>query len=106
MVHSSWDRLAPSWLRSVGSAVDTTTTSRAAMNAPAEASPSVQPRRIEPGWPAGPVRPGGLAGSVHGVSVHSVSDMSGCLRWRVGLLGELAQAARGEQVGVPVLARI
>ncbi len=47
------------------------------MNAPAEASASVQFRRIGPGWPAGPVRPGGLAGSVQSVSV-----MSGMPPWR------------------------
>ena len=75
MVDSSWDRLAPRWLRSVGSAVDTTTTSSAAMNAPAEASASVQFRRIGPGWP-GRAGPAWWAGRVGAECLGHVWDAS------------------------------
>src|ERR1700723_2716596 len=53
MVHSRSARLAPRWARMVGSAVATTTMSRADMNAPIPASASVQPGRARPGPVAG-----------------------------------------------------
>src|SRR6202035_5140233 len=91
MIHSRSARLAPRWARMVGSAVATTTMSRADMNAPIPASASVQPGRARPGPVGGePVAGPRAARRAAGAADSSDMDML------------LADSARMGRLPVPI----